>query len=102
VEFLEGTSGNAASSSFGTNVSKSHFEGMSNFSNVDENILIEQSKLADQKIEFLHKQIQLVEKRKKLEKLQKNEPIYNLGILEQKFNDDETNGEDDSLCILAK
>ena len=44
---------------YGTNISKGLFTDMSisNFSNLDEHELIEQSKLADQKIMLLKKQV---------------------------------------------
>ena len=42
-----------------------------------------------------------MEEKKKLEKLQEYEPIYNLGVLEQKFNNTELDP-NSSLSILAK
>jgi hypothetical protein len=50
---FDGLSPNVRSSTVGTNLSKSLFDGISNLSNLEELDLIEQSKIADQKITLL-------------------------------------------------
>jgi hypothetical protein len=63
-------SANIKNSTFGTQFSKSIFnDGLSNLSNFEEHELIEQSKLADQKIQLLQKQVEMLEQRKKLDQL---------------------------------